>query len=59
MDDPGEWLVMMPDGSWFVSSTEHKEANNNAGWCYSAEDHNLTPDLGKRWKVLVNGEFTE
>ena len=59
MDDPGYWLVMMPHRSWFVTNTGIKESNKTVGYCYSVEHHSLTPDLVKRWKVVVNGEFTE
>ena len=44
--DPDKWLMMMPDGSWWVTDTKNKESNNNSGWCHSGVDHHtLTPDL--------------
>ena len=59
VDDPDAWLVMTPDGKWYVSSTETKKSNANGGWCRSTDHHTLTPDLATGWEMAVNGTFVK
>ena len=57
--DPDTWLVMMPNGCWYVTDTESKDSNDSSGWCTSVDHHTLTPDLASGWEVTVNGTFTK
>jgi hypothetical protein len=55
--DPGWWLRCTPSGSWVVSRTASKEANDVVGECYSAERGLAHPTLATGWEVAKAGKF--
>eukprot|EP00729_Bicosta_minor_P018938 gene18938-biopygen5531 len=46
-----------PNGRWYVTDTEDKDANKNVGWAASIEVGLAAPQLGKAWRVSVNGAY--
>eukprot|EP00729_Bicosta_minor_P019029 gene19029-biopygen8482 len=53
--DADMWCYCAPDGTWYVTDTEDKDANTNAGWAASTEEGLAAPHLAKAWQVIVNG----
>eukprot|EP00729_Bicosta_minor_P010283 gene10283-biopygen325 len=55
--DADMWCYCAPDGLWYVTDTEDKDANNDNGWAGSVEKGLAAPQLAKAWGVLVNGAW--
>eukprot|EP00729_Bicosta_minor_P032610 gene32610-biopygen31441 len=51
------WCYCGPNGVWYVTVTEDKDANWNGGWAASTEVGLAAPHLGKSWRVVVNGAY--
>ena len=59
VDTSNVWLLVAPNGHWYVCSTECKETNVSMGWCYSTDRQVRSPDMVTGWRVAVNGKFTK
>eukprot|EP00729_Bicosta_minor_P010282 gene10282-biopygen324 len=53
--DADMWCYCGPNGVWYVTDTEDKDANKSLGWAASIEEGLAAPHLAKAWKVSVNG----
>ena len=59
VNDSDIWLVMMPNGEWWITDTKNKEINDNSGWCHSMDRNVMTPDRVTKWKMWVGGKWIE
>ena len=55
--DADAWCYYAPDGYWYVTDTEDKDANRDEGWAASNEIGLAAPQLAKAWAVDVNGAY--
>ena len=51
VNDADKWLRYATDGSWMVSPTSNKDANDNNCWAHSVEEKLAHPALTKSWEA--------
>lgn len=52
-----DWCLYDSTGTWMVTSTEHKDANDDRGWAFSVEAGLNVPGRKTEWKVLSGGKL--
>ena len=57
VNDADKWLRYATDGSWMVSPTSNKDANDNNCWAHSVEEELAHPALTKSWKTCEGGKW--